>query len=109
MYSVAVAALPGGRGDGQPITSLIELETGTQPAHYFAGSAEHTLLLANTGGFGLLAKAQDMQSRQRAGKSFLSARARGPLAAAGGGGGRSRPAGLPVDERRGCWSSRSTR
>jgi topoisomerase IV subunit A len=72
VYSVAVSALPGGRGDGQPITSLIELESGTQPAHYFAGSGEHTLLLANTGGFGLLARAQDMQSRQRGGKSFLS-------------------------------------
>ena len=27
VYSVAVAALPGGRGDGQPITSLIDLES----------------------------------------------------------------------------------
>ena len=40
VYSVAVASLPGGRGDGQPITSLIDLEAGTQPAHYFAGAPE---------------------------------------------------------------------
>jgi len=72
VYSVAVSALPGGRGDGVPITSLIDLEPGTQPAHYFAGAAQTTLLLANTGGFGLLAKAVDMQSRQRAGKTFLT-------------------------------------
>ena len=72
VYTVAVSALPGGRGDGVPITSLIELESGTQPAHYFAGGADTTLLLANTGGFGLLAKAADMQGRQRAGKSFLT-------------------------------------
>jgi topoisomerase IV subunit A len=72
VYSVAISGLPGGRGDGQPITSLIELESGTQAAHYFAGHPETTLLLANTGGFGLQAKAADMQSRQRAGKSFLS-------------------------------------
>ncbi|MEI2677256.1 MAG: hypothetical protein V9G29_05000 [Burkholderiaceae bacterium] len=38
MYSAAVSLLPGGRGDGQPITTLIELEAGTQPAHYFAGA-----------------------------------------------------------------------
>ena len=31
VYIVAVSGLPGGRGDGQPITSLIDLETGTQP------------------------------------------------------------------------------
>jgi topoisomerase-4 subunit A len=72
VYTVAVSALPGARGDGSPITTLIELESGTQPLHYFAASADVTLLLANTGGFGLLAKVGDMTSRQKGGKSFLS-------------------------------------
>ena len=72
VYSTGVVLLPGGRGDGQPITSMIDLETGTQPAHYFAGHAAQTLLLAATGGFGLLARVGDLQSRQRGGKSFLS-------------------------------------
>jgi topoisomerase-4 subunit A len=72
VYSVAVAALPGGRGDGQPITSLIDLEAGTQPAHYFAGASETMLLLANSGGFGLLARVADMVARNRGGKSFLN-------------------------------------
>ncbi|WP_157265198.1 DNA topoisomerase IV subunit A [Azohydromonas aeria] len=72
VYSVAVSALPGGRGDGVPITSLIELEPGTQPAHYFAGGAATTLLLAHTGGFGLMARVSDLQGRNRAGKAFLT-------------------------------------
>lgn len=72
VYSTSVSQLPGGRGDGQPITTLIDLETGTQPAHYFAGNALQTLLLSNTGGFGLLARVGDLQSRQRGGKSFLA-------------------------------------
>ncbi|MEY2890383.1 MAG: hypothetical protein RJA98_291 [Pseudomonadota bacterium] len=72
VYSVAVSGLPGGRGDGQPITSVIDLEPGTQVAHYFAGHADVTLLLANSGGFGLLARLSDMASRQKAGKSFLT-------------------------------------
>ncbi|MCA0175317.1 MAG: DNA topoisomerase IV subunit A [Proteobacteria bacterium] len=71
-YSVAVALLPGGRGDGQPITSLIDLEPGTRAAHYMAGAAEQAVLLAGTGGFGLLAELGDLASRQRAGKAFLS-------------------------------------
>jgi topoisomerase-4 subunit A len=71
-YSVAVASLPGGRGDGVPITTLIDLEAGTQVAHYFAGAAEVTLLLANTGGYGLLARAGDLQGRNKGGKSFLA-------------------------------------
>ncbi|MEP7102954.1 MAG: DNA gyrase subunit A, partial [Burkholderiales bacterium] len=72
VYSTPVAQLPGGRGDGQPITSLIDLESGTQPAHYHAGRAQQTLLLAGTGGFGLLARVGDLVARQRGGKSFLS-------------------------------------
>jgi len=72
VYSVAVSTLPGGRGDGVPVTSLIDLEPGTQPAHYLAGPADTTLLLANSGGFGLLAKAGDMHGRQKAGKAFLT-------------------------------------
>ena len=72
VYSVAVSILPSGRGDGQPITTLIDLETGTQPSHYHAGPAQQTLLLAGTGGFGLLATVADLVSRQKGGKGFLS-------------------------------------
>ena len=72
VYSTPVAALPGGRGDGQPITTLIELEAGTQPAHYHAGDSQQTLLIAGTGGYGLLANVGDLLSRQKGGKSFLT-------------------------------------
>ncbi len=71
VYSVAVSGLPGGRGDGQPITTLIDLESGTQPAHYLAGPADQVVLLSGTGGYGLLARLGDMVSRQRGGKSFI--------------------------------------
>ena len=72
VYSAPVAVLPSGRGDGQPVTTLIDLETGTQPSHYFAGQPPQTLLLAGTGGFGLLARVGDLIARQRGGKAFLS-------------------------------------
>jgi topoisomerase-4 subunit A len=72
VYSTPVGQLPSGRGDGQPITTLIDLESGTQPVHYFAGPAQTTLLLAATRGFGLLARVGDLLARQRGGKSFLS-------------------------------------
>ncbi|WP_439608425.1 DNA topoisomerase IV subunit A [Hydrogenophaga sp.] len=72
VYSVPVASLPGARGDGQPITTLIELESGTQPLHYFAGPANAALLLASSGGYGFLATVENMVSRQRGGKTFLN-------------------------------------
>jgi topoisomerase-4 subunit A len=72
VYSVAVSSLPSGRGDGLSVTALIDLEPGTQPAHYFAGAGSEVLMLAGTGGFGLLARAADLVSRQRGGKAFLA-------------------------------------
>ncbi|HET8748816.1 MAG TPA: DNA topoisomerase IV subunit A [Ramlibacter sp.] len=72
VYSVAVSTLPGARGDGQPITTFIELESGTQLVHYFAGAANAWLLLSNSGGYGFLATVENMISRQKGGKAFLS-------------------------------------
>jgi topoisomerase-4 subunit A len=72
VYSVAVSLLPGARGDGQPVTTLIELESGTQPLYYFAGPANATLLLSSSGGYGFLASVEAMTSRQKAGKAFIS-------------------------------------
>jgi len=72
VYSVAVSLLPGARGDGQPVTTLIELESGTQPLHYFAGPAGATLLLSSSGGYGFLASVEAMTSRPKAGKAFIS-------------------------------------
>jgi topoisomerase IV subunit A len=72
VYSVPVAALPGGRGDGVPVTSLIELESGTHLLHYFAANAEQQLLLASSNGFGFIAKLGDLFSRQKAGKAFMT-------------------------------------
>ncbi|MCE2858415.1 MAG: DNA topoisomerase IV subunit A [Oxalobacteraceae bacterium] len=72
VYSVSVAQLPGARGDGVPMTTLVEIEAGTRLVHYFAGTPETPLLLASTGGFGFAAKVGDMISRQKGGKSFMS-------------------------------------
>ncbi|MGF6756917.1 DNA topoisomerase IV subunit A [Paraburkholderia sp. GAS42] len=72
VYSVSVATLPGGRGDGVPVTSLIELESGTHLMHYYAASVDQALLLASSNGFGFVAKVGDMVSRVKAGKSFMT-------------------------------------
>ncbi len=72
VYSVPVAQLPGARGDGQPVTTLIDLEPGSQIAHYFAGPGAAQLLLASTGGYGFLATVEALVSRQRGGKAFIT-------------------------------------
>ena len=72
VYSVAVSLLPGARGDGQPITTLIELETNTQLKYYFAGPASASLLLSSSAGYGFVATVENMTSRPRAGKAFVA-------------------------------------
>ncbi|WBY02709.1 DNA topoisomerase IV subunit A [Ramlibacter tataouinensis] len=72
IYSIPVSTLPGARGDGQPVTTFIDLESGTQVVHYFAGAAGAWLLLSQSGGYGFLATVENMTSRQRGGKSFIT-------------------------------------
>jgi topoisomerase-4 subunit A len=72
VYSVPVAALPGARGDGVPITTLVDVPNGARIPHFFAGSAQTTLLMASTTGYGFAAKAGDMVSRLKGGKSFIT-------------------------------------
>ncbi|WP_298924914.1 DNA topoisomerase IV subunit A [uncultured Ramlibacter sp.] len=72
VYTVAVSLLPGARGDGQPVTTFIDLEAGTHLLHYFAGASNAWLLLSGSGGYGFLATVENMLSRQKAGKAFIS-------------------------------------
>ena len=71
-YSVPVNALPGARGDGVPITTLVDLSGGVRILHYFAGSPDTRLLLATSDAFGFITKAGDMVSRLKGGKSFIT-------------------------------------
>jgi len=71
-YSVPVAALPGARGDGVPISTLVDLSGGVRILYYFAGSGDTRLLLSTSTGFGFIAKAGDMVTRLKGGKSFIT-------------------------------------
>ncbi len=71
VYSVPVANLPSARGDGVPVTSLIDLESGSRVEHMMAGSADSRWLLATKGGLGFATRLSDMSTR-RGGKQFVS-------------------------------------
>ena len=71
-YSVPVAALPGARGDGVPVTTLVDVASGSRLLHYYAGPGDTRLLMASTAGFGFLAKASDLVSRNRNGKAYMT-------------------------------------
>jgi topoisomerase-4 subunit A len=72
VYSVPVSALPGARGDGVPVSTLVDLSGGVRILHYFAGKADTNLVMASSNGFGFISKAGDMVSRLKGGKSFIT-------------------------------------
>jgi len=72
VYSVPVAQLPSARGDGAPVSSMIELEPGSRLVGYVAGAIDAPLLLATSSGHGFAASLGDMVSRQKAGKQFIT-------------------------------------
>lgn len=71
-YTIKVSDLPGGRGDGVPIATLVEFQDSGKPAQVVSDDPATTWLFANSGGYGFLCSVADATSRQRAGKAFMA-------------------------------------
>jgi topoisomerase-4 subunit A len=71
-YSVDATSLPTGRGDGVPVTSLLEVQGGAKIIHVLAGRPETRVFVANTGGYAFHTKLSDMVSNRRAGREFMT-------------------------------------
>lgn len=72
VYTVPVSALPSARGDGQPITAMVDIEQGSRVAHMVAGPDAQRYFVATQSGYGFIASLKDMSTRQRAGKQFVT-------------------------------------
>lgn len=70
--SVPVSALPGGRGDGVPLTTLIELAAGEKIVQVICGTLEQRVLLATSASYGFVCALGDMVGRNKAGKQFIT-------------------------------------
>ena len=71
-FSVQAADLPGGKGDGVPLTSLVELAPGARLAHVVDAQPGKRYLVANSGGYGFVVKSEDLLTRVKAGKAFMT-------------------------------------
>ncbi|MDS1141898.1 DNA topoisomerase IV subunit A [Pusillimonas sp. SM2304] len=72
VYTVAVSSLPSARGDGQPVTSMIETEQGARITHMIAGRAQQRYVVGTQSGYGFITTLKDLTTRQRAGKQFVT-------------------------------------
>jgi topoisomerase-4 subunit A len=71
-YTVRASDVPGGRGDGAPVTTLIDVQPGARVAQAIVGDPEARFLVAGSGGYGFIATFEDMVSRVKAGKAFMA-------------------------------------
>ena len=71
-YSLKVADLPSGRGDGTPLNTLLDFQDGGKLAHVISGVPENKYLVASSGAYGFITRIADMISRNKAGKVFLT-------------------------------------
>ena len=71
-YSLRVSDLPGGRGDGVPIATMVEFQDGAKLAAAMTDAPDAAYLFAGSGGYGFIARVGDLITRQKAGKAFIS-------------------------------------
>ncbi len=71
-FGIAAGDVPGGKGDGVPLTSLVELSPGARVAHVVDAQPGRHYLVANSGGYGFVVNAENLLTRIRAGKAFMT-------------------------------------
>ncbi len=71
-FSVQAAELPGSRGDGVPLSSLVDLAPGARFSQAVDAQPGKRYLVANTAGYGFIVKSEELLSRVRAGKAFMT-------------------------------------
>jgi topoisomerase-4 subunit A len=71
-YSFLAAEAPTGRGDGVPVTSLVDLQDGGKIRFMLGGNPQKKFLFAGTNGYGFVTTLNNLASRPRAGKAFLT-------------------------------------
>ena len=71
-YSIQASDAPTGRGDGVPVTSLIELQDSGKLCHMLSGDGDTKYIFAGEAGYGFYTALKNLVARPRAGKSFLS-------------------------------------
>ncbi len=71
-YTLACDKLPSGRGHGEPVRLLIDMEEGREIIQIFVHEAERKLLVASHEGYGFIVPEDDVIAMRRAGKQVLN-------------------------------------
>ncbi len=72
LYSVDIKDLPSARGQGEPISSKINLGQGEQIVHAVIGRRGDYWLLYSDKAYGFVVKGENLQTRMKAGKALMN-------------------------------------
>jgi len=70
-YSFDASVVPGGKGDGIPVSSIIEVQDGAKLAHAISGKDDDRFLFATSNSYGFIAPLKGLVARPKAGKAFM--------------------------------------
>ena len=71
-YTIGADKLPGGRGNGEPIRLMIDLENDHMPIGMFLHNPERKLLIASTDGYGFRVNESDIVASTKGGRKTLN-------------------------------------
>jgi len=71
-YTIGADKLPGGRGNGEPIRLMIDLENDHEPVGLFLHNPERELLIASTDGYGFRVNEADIIASTKGGRKTLN-------------------------------------
>ena len=71
-YTIGADKLPGGRGNGDPIRLLIDLENDHEPVGMFVHNPNRNLLVASSEGYGFKVKESDVVASTKGGRKTLN-------------------------------------
>ncbi|WP_072374610.1 DNA topoisomerase IV subunit A [Hyphomicrobium sp. NDB2Meth4] len=72
VFTLEGSALPGGRGHGEPVRLMIDLEENHDIAEVFTYQPGRKLLIASTGGYGFIVPEDEIVASTRKGKQVLN-------------------------------------
>ena len=70
-YNISAHSLPSARGFGEPLTSSLNPPEGARFTGLMMGAASNRYLLASDAGYGFIAAAEDLQTKNKKGKAVL--------------------------------------
>lgn len=72
VFTLDASKLPGGRGFGEPVRLMVDLDEAADPVAMVKHDPRRKLLLAQTSGHGFIAEEKDLPASKRAGRQVLN-------------------------------------